>query len=110
MSARKPMTLTQKILCDRAVGLKRPWVEAGDTIRIKADWTVERALEHIRNWGHDAETVHWVFVVDEDQRLIDDIHIRRLLLTDPQTRISSLMDETFIALNARVRERLLDYK
>lgn len=44
MSARKPMTLTQKILCDRAVGLKRPWVEAGDTIRIKADWTIASEL------------------------------------------------------------------
>jgi aconitate hydratase/homoaconitate hydratase len=38
------MTLTQKILCHHAVGLARPWVEAGDTIRIKADWTIASEL------------------------------------------------------------------
>ncbi|MCA9752882.1 MAG: 3-isopropylmalate dehydratase [Gemmatimonadetes bacterium] len=38
------MTLTQKILCDHAVGLKRPWVETGDTIRIRADWTIASEL------------------------------------------------------------------
>jgi aconitate hydratase/homoaconitate hydratase len=40
----KPMTLTQKILCHHAVGLGRPWVEAGDTIRIKVDWTIASEL------------------------------------------------------------------
>jgi aconitate hydratase/homoaconitate hydratase len=44
MPARKPMNLTQKILCDHAVGLERPWVEAGDTIRIRADWTIASEL------------------------------------------------------------------
>lgn len=43
-SARRPMTLTQKILCHHAVGLSRPWVETGETIRIKADWTIASEL------------------------------------------------------------------
>ncbi|NNE44518.1 MAG: 3-isopropylmalate dehydratase, partial [Gemmatimonadetes bacterium] len=34
----------QKILCHHAVGLKRPWVETGETIRIKADWTIASEL------------------------------------------------------------------
>lgn len=42
--SRKPMTLTQKILCHHAVGLRRPWVETGDTIRIKVDWTIASEL------------------------------------------------------------------
>jgi aconitate hydratase/homoaconitate hydratase len=42
--ARKPMTLTQKILCHPAVGLKRPWVATGDTVRIRADWTIASEL------------------------------------------------------------------
>jgi len=40
----KPMTLTQKILCHHAIGLERPWVEVGDTIRIRADWTIASEL------------------------------------------------------------------
>ncbi len=40
----KPMTLTQKILLDHAVGLTRPWVEAGDVLQIKVDWTIASEL------------------------------------------------------------------
>src|SRR5215472_18259237 len=36
----KPMTLTQKILAQHAIRLPRPWVSAGDILRIKVDWTI----------------------------------------------------------------------
>ncbi len=42
--ARRPMTLTQKILCHHAVGLRRPWVETGEIVRIKVDWTIASEL------------------------------------------------------------------
>jgi aconitate hydratase/homoaconitate hydratase len=40
----KPMTLTQKILADHAVGLTRPYVQAGDVLQIKVDWTIASEL------------------------------------------------------------------
>jgi len=71
-----------------------------DYVRVRPDWTVAKAFEHIRRFGRDAETVHWIFIIDEDYRLIDDIHIRQLLLADPDALISSIMDDAFLALNA----------
>ncbi len=44
MSARRPMTLTQKILAAHAKGLSRPWVQAGDLLRIGVDWTIASEL------------------------------------------------------------------
>ena len=41
---KKPMNLTEKILAHHAKGLKRPWVQAGDIIRIKVDWTIASEL------------------------------------------------------------------
>src|SRR3954468_12454263 len=41
---RRPMTLTQKILAHHAKGLRRPWVQAGDILRIKVDWTIASEL------------------------------------------------------------------
>lgn len=38
------MTLTQKILAHHARGLKRPWVEAGDILQIRVDWTIASEL------------------------------------------------------------------
>lgn len=71
-----------------------------DFVRVRPEWTVQRALEHIRQWGHDAETVHWVYVVDHERTLIDDLHIRRFLLAEPETTVEELMDSEFVALHA----------
>lgn len=69
-------------------------------VRLKPQWTVGRALDHIRHYGSDAETLHWVYVVDADGRLIDDLYIRQLLLADPAQTIEAIMDRTFVSLNA----------
>ncbi len=71
-----------------------------DYVRLRREWTVARALEQIRRFGVDAETVHWVFVVDQSGQLIDDLHIRKILLADPDATVESLMDDRFVALNA----------
>ncbi|HWV37526.1 MAG TPA: aconitase family protein [Vulgatibacter sp.] len=49
---RKPMTLTQKILAAHAIGLRRPWVETGDLLRIRVDWTIASELA----WNGMAQT------------------------------------------------------
>ncbi len=71
-----------------------------DYVRLHKEWTVGRALEHIRRYGQDAETVHWVFVIKPDGTLIDDLHIRTLLLADPDSTIADCMDDQFVALIA----------
>ena len=70
-----------------------------DYVRIRPEWTVQDAMDHIRIYGRDAETVHWVYVVDERGQLIDDLHIRSLLLADPDAQVRLLMDDRFISLS-----------
>jgi len=71
-----------------------------DYVRLRPEWSVGKSLEHIRRYGKDAETVHWVYVIDDRGRLIDDLHIRTLLLADPVEDISTLMDNRYLALDA----------
>lgn len=68
-------------------------------VRIKKDWTVERSLEHIRKYAYNAETVNVIYVVDEKERLIDDLTLNQLILALPSQTIETIMDETFVALN-----------
>jgi aconitate hydratase/homoaconitate hydratase len=44
MTSRPPMTLTQKILAHHARGLARPFVRAGDVLRLRVDWTMASEL------------------------------------------------------------------
>jgi magnesium transporter len=71
-----------------------------DYVRVREDWTVERVLEHIRQYGQDSETLSTIYVVDERGVLIDDIRIRNILLASPTARVSELMDRRFVALKA----------
>ena len=71
-----------------------------DYVRIRPDWTIAQAMEHIRKYGRDAETVNVIYVVDETGALIDDLRIRQFLLADPLQPVESIMDRKFTALNA----------
>lgn len=71
-----------------------------DYVRVRKDWTIEQVLDHIRRHGHDSETLNVIYVIDDSGILIDDIRIRNILLGSPQTRISDLMDNRFVALKA----------
>lgn len=69
-------------------------------VSIRAHWTIQHVLDHIRHHGQDSETLNVVYVVDDDHRLIDDLKIRQLLLAEPLRPISSLMNAQFVALRA----------
>lgn len=71
-----------------------------DYIAVKSADTIEHTFEHIRKFGKDSETLNVIYVVDNAGKLIDDIKIKKLLLALPQQKISDLMDNQFIALNA----------
>ena len=69
-------------------------------VKVKKDWTIQKSMEHIRRFGHSAETVNVIYVVDEKEKLIDDLRLNQLILADLEARISSIMDESFEALSA----------
>lgn len=71
-----------------------------DYIRLKPEWSIGHALEHIRRFGHDAETINVVYVVDDNGVLIDDIRLRSLFLADPGATVESLMNRNYVALRA----------
>ncbi len=69
-------------------------------VRIRPEWTREQVLDHIRRWGADSETLTMLYVTDERGKLLDDIRLRQVILADPGTKISALMNYRFAALRA----------
>ena len=70
-----------------------------DYVIVKRHWTIQQALDHIRNYGKDSETLNYVYVT-EHGTLLDDIHIREVLLAPPEQAISEIMDHRFDSLLA----------
>ena len=69
-----------------------------DFIAVKKGRTVEQALQHIRKYGKDAETIDVIFVVDEHWKLLDSLPIRRFILAGLQQTVDSIMDNKFVAV------------
>jgi magnesium transporter len=69
-------------------------------IAVPADWTVQQALEHVREHGWDSETLNVIYVVDSRGKLIDDLRMRELLLQSPTATIDAIRDGNFMALKA----------
>lgn len=69
-------------------------------IQTKRESTVGQVLSHIKEVGRKAETLNFVYVVDENNVLIDDLRIGELLMAESTTKISELMDEHVTAISA----------
>lgn len=61
-------------------------------VKVKPEWTVEQALEHLRKFGMDSETMTMIYITDDAGRLVDDLRLRKLILSAPQTRVLDLLD------------------
>jgi magnesium transporter len=71
-----------------------------DYVAIKPERTVEQALDHIRRYGDDSETLNVIYVVDRQGKLQGDLRIRQVLLAGPDQKIEDLCDGHFVALKA----------
>ncbi|HLT89070.1 MAG TPA: magnesium transporter [Sphingobacterium sp.] len=71
-----------------------------DYITVKSHWTITRVLDHVRRYGNASETIDVLYVIDSEGRLMDDIRIRDILISDPDTKVEDLIDNRLISLHA----------
>src|SRR5262245_51437108 len=76
-----------------------------DFVAVKAEWTMQQVLEHVRKHGRDSETLNHVYVTDEQGKLIDDIRIREVLLAPLNKRVGEIMNRQFASLSATDNQR-----
>ncbi len=69
-------------------------------VAVRPQWKVKQALQHIKEYGKDAETIDIVYVVDDNWKLLDDIPIRKFILSEPDEKVKTLMDEKVISISA----------
>jgi magnesium transporter len=71
-------------------------------LTVRPEWTIAEAIRHLRAFGRDAETINTLYVVDLTGRLINHISLRKVILGDPEERISKYLEENIetVRLNA----------
>ena len=69
-------------------------------VKVRPEWSVGQALEHLRKTGIDSETMTMIYITNDKGRLTDDLRLRKLLLADPSVKVSDLLDGHFVCLRS----------
>ncbi|WP_432806338.1 magnesium transporter [Lederbergia citrisecunda] len=68
-------------------------------IAISANQTVRSAMYILKKEAPKAETIYYVYVVDEDERLVGVISLRDLIISSDDTMISEIMFDRIVAIS-----------
>ena len=71
-------------------------------LALRRRMTAAEALEAIRQWQPEAETIYYLFVVDRYGRLSGVVNLRQLIVADPRALMQDIMDEDVIYVTADV--------
>lgn len=67
-------------------------------LALRPRMTAGQAIEAIRAWKPDAESIYYLFVVDEEDKLCGVVNLRQLIIADPASPIANLMDPDVISV------------
>ena len=70
-----------------------------DYVVVRKDWTIRHVLDHVRAHGRDSETLNVIYVVDDMNKLIDDLRIREILLSPLHAHVADIMDQKCVSLS-----------
>ena len=67
-------------------------------IEVNKDMTAKDAIEHLRKNALDAETIYYIYVVDNEERLVGVISLRELITARNSNIVEELMSENIISV------------
>jgi len=70
-----------------------------DYVYVYSENTIEEVFATIRKYGKDSETINVIYVINRNGELLDDLRISEFILSQPDKKVSELMDERFVALH-----------
>jgi len=71
-----------------------------DYIAVQGGMTAQEAIDHLRQVGPDAETIYYVYVVDEGDRLQGVLSLRDLIVAPPERPIAGVMHKRVVSVYA----------
>ncbi len=64
-----------------------------ELIKVNKDWSVITAVKQMRKQAEDFEEVFSIYVVDEDDKLLGTLSLKRLLTTSANTKVADVFNE-----------------
>lgn len=69
-------------------------------VTIRPDWTVRDVMQHVRRHGQGEETINTLYITDNKGHLLGTAGIKRMVLTDPDTLVESMISGPLVSVSA----------
>ncbi len=69
-----------------------------DVVRLRRRWTVEETLDYLRHLDKTAETIYYLYVVDDEDHLVGVVPLRALVTAPPEATIGQIMTPNVISV------------
>ena len=73
-------------------------------VSISCHFTAEQTIEAIRKLHPDAETIYYIYVIDDDEKLMGVISLRDLIVNTPDTPVTEFLVNEVISVQADEHE------
>ncbi|HNX96900.1 MAG TPA: CBS domain-containing protein [Candidatus Aminicenantes bacterium] len=70
-----------------------------DFISFKASMRVDQIIAELRRQKPESDTIYYLYVLDDDQRLIANVSLRDLIVADPDQEIERIMSKNVICVH-----------
>jgi len=66
---------------------------------VRPDMTAGQVIDFLRQSAHEAETIYYIYVTDDEGHLLGVFSLRELVLAQPETPVSEFMETKVITVN-----------
>ncbi|HOJ65119.1 MAG TPA: magnesium transporter [Spirochaetota bacterium] len=66
---------------------------------VRPEWTIKKALEHIKERGYKSETINVIYITDEKWHFLDALELKKFILASPELLVKDIMDYIFVTLS-----------
>ncbi|CAN5243927.1 magnesium transporter [soil metagenome] len=77
---------------------------AKELIKANVNWTVVQCIEEIRRQAENVTKIYSVYVINNQQKLLGRVSLKRIILSDDNTRIADIYDDDIISVETYMHE------
>ncbi len=71
---------------------------AKELIKANAKWTIGKTIEEIRRQAEDVQKVYAIYVVDDRDKLLGRVSLKRIVLAEDHVKVSAIYDQDVVSV------------
>ena len=79
-------------------------IMAKELVKVNENWTVATCLQEISKQAQEVDEIYYIYVVDDSEKLKGVLSLKKLIITNTNTKISNIYNSDIKMVNTSVRQ------